>query len=63
MDYYLDDEKISLDELQKRIEETDLVPSRSSILENIKYNFTVLKEKGYSTLVDLRKELKNSKKI
>jgi len=63
MNYYLDAEKISLEELQKRIEETDLVPSRSSILENIKDNFTVLKKNGYVTFADLRRDLKNSKNI
>ena len=63
INYYINTEKISLDELQKRIEETDLVPSRSSLLENIKEKFLVLKENGYATLADLRKELKNSKNI
>lgn len=63
MNYYLNAEKISLDELQKRIEEIDLVPSRSSLLENIKDNFAILKEHGYVTLADLRRELKNSKNI
>jgi len=63
MNYYLNAEKISLDELQKRIEETDLVPSRSSLLKNIEENFEILKENGYATLAGLRKELKNSKNI
>ena len=63
MTYYLQDEKVSLDDLQRRIEETDLVPSRSSLLENIKDKFTTLKSQGISTLAGLRKELKNSKKI
>lgn len=63
MSYYIDAEKITLDELQKRIEETDLVPSRSSLLENIKDNFAVLKKNGYVTFADLRRDLKNSKNI
>lgn len=63
MNYYLDAEKISLDELRKRIKETDLVPSRSSLQENIEENFEILKENGYPTLASLRKELKNSKNI
>ncbi len=33
MPYHIDAEKVSLDELRKRIEETDLVPSRASLLE------------------------------
>lgn len=63
MGYYINSEKVSLDDLQKRIEETDLVPSRSSLLENIKDKFRILKSHGISTLADLRKELRNSKKI
>ncbi len=63
MGYYIDAEKISLDELQKRIEETDLVPSRRSLLENIIGNFKVLKNNGYVTFADLRRDLKNSKNI
>ena len=63
MSYYLQAEKVSLDDLQTRIEETDLVPSRSSLLEDIKDKFEILKSIGISTLADLRKELKNSKKI
>ncbi|MBN2443994.1 MAG: DUF4332 domain-containing protein [Spirochaetales bacterium] len=63
MNYYLDAEKISLKELQKRIEETDLVPSRSPLLENIKNNFEVLKKIGYVTFADLRRDLKNAKNI
>lgn len=63
MTYYLQAEKVSLDDLRIRIEETDLVPSRSSLLANIKDKFKTLKSHGISTLADLRKELKNSKKI
>jgi hypothetical protein len=63
MSYYLQAEKIRLDDLQRRIEETDLVPSRNSLLEDIKDRFKILKSHGIATLADLRKELKNSKKI
>lgn len=63
MSYYIDSEKISLDDLQKRFEETDLIPSRISLLENVKEKFTTLKTQGISTLSDLRKELKNAKNI
>ena len=35
MPYYIDAERVSLDDLQKRIVETDLVPSRRSLLEEI----------------------------
>ena len=63
MNYYLDARKTSLDKLQRRIKETDLVPSRRSILENIEDNFTILKKNGYVSFADLRRDLKNSKNI
>ncbi|TAL33632.1 MAG: DUF4332 domain-containing protein [Spirochaetes bacterium] len=63
MPYYIDAEKTNLDDLQKRIEETDLIPSRSSLTVNIEDNFEKLKAQGFLTLWDLRKELKYSKNI
>lgn len=63
MPYYIDAEKISLDDLQKRITETDLVPSRGSLLEEIDEIFLKLKAHGFVTLADLRTGLKNPKNI
>ncbi|WP_423189825.1 DUF4332 domain-containing protein [Alkalibacterium sp. f15] len=63
MSYYIDEEKVSLDNLQKRIEETDLVPSRIFLLEKIDEQFLKLKEYGFFALNDLRKGLKNKKDI
>lgn len=63
MSYYIDAEKVSLDELQKRIEETDLIPSRTALLEKIKDKFSTLKAQGILTLAYLRKELKDAKNI
>jgi len=63
MAYYIDAEKMSLDDVQKRITETDLVPSRCSLLENIDGIFITLREHGCTNLADLRKKLKNSKNI
>lgn len=63
MPYYIDAEKISLDDLQKRITETDLVPSRGSLLEEIDETFLKLKAHGFVTLADLRTGLKNPKNI
>jgi len=60
---FLNAEKVSLDDLQKRIKETDLVPSRCSLLEDIDEKFLKLKANGFVTLADLRRDLKNSKKI
>lgn len=63
MNYYIDDSKIELKDLQKRIEKTDLVPSRKSILENIDDIFKTLNKKGIKTLADLRNQVKTPKKL
>ena len=63
MNYYIDDTKFSLQDLQKRIEATDLIPSRISLLENIEAIFKELKKQGIKTLADLRKQLKTPKSI
>ncbi len=61
--YHIDDEKVTLKDLKKRMLETDLVPSRASLLDDIENIFVRLEENGYETLSDLRKALKNAKKI
>lgn len=63
MPYHIDAEKVSLDALQKRIEESDLVPSRMALLENISDVFSRLKAEGYHSFEDLRMALKNSKRM
>lgn len=62
MSYFIDD-RIPLIALKKRIVDTDLVPSRSSLKEGIDTKFSKLEENGYRTLSDLRKALKNAKRI
>lgn len=63
MKYHIDDERISLNDLRKRIEQTDLVPSRGSLLEAIQAKMNALEQQGVSTLAGLRRELKNSKHL
>ena len=63
MAYYIDAEKVSLDDLRKRIKETDLVPSRISLLDDLNEKINKLKQQGFLSLADLRKELKNAKNI
>src|SRR5512133_1979483 len=63
MAYHLDAEKIKLGDLQKRIEATDLVPSRASILEGLGTKMKSLEKQGITTLADLRNELKTSKRL
>lgn len=63
MTYHIDSEKISLGDLRKRIEATDLVPSRTPILEGLGINMNSLEKQGISTLADLRNELKTAKRL
>lgn len=63
MPYYIDASKVKLQDLLSRIAESDLVPSRSMLLEDIEENFSKLKTAGVLTLADFRKSVKNPKKI
>jgi hypothetical protein len=63
MPYYIDASKVTLDSLQKRIEETDLVPSRESLKVGINQQFKKLHLQGITNLEDLRQSLKNAKRI
>ena len=63
MRYYIDDEKITLEELKKRIKDTDLIPSRASLLDALDENIIALKKAGISSLADLRKAIKTKKSI
>lgn len=63
MSYHLDAENIRLDDLQKRIEATDLVPSRASLLAKIGSKMKALEQQGITTLAGLRNELKTSKRL
>jgi len=63
MPYHINAEKVSLDDLRKRIEETDLVPSRRPLLDGIEGKFKTLEQQGVSTFADLHSKLKNSKRL
>jgi predicted flap endonuclease-1-like 5' DNA nuclease len=63
MAYHINAEKISLTDLQKRIEATDLVPSRTSLLDGLGLKIKALEKQGIVTLADLRNELKTSKRL
>lgn len=54
MKYYIDDTSLSLPELQKRIENTDLIPSRQSLTLNINYVFETLAKQKIITVAELR---------
>ena len=59
--YHVDATNISLAQLKKKIEATDLVPSRVALLDDISAIFSRLKENGIKTLADLRNALKTKK--
>jgi hypothetical protein len=63
MAYYLDAEKIRMDDLRKRIEDTDLVPSRVSLLDGIQKKIKALEGQGILTLAQLRTGLNNTKRL
>ncbi len=62
MSYHIVAENVSLDDLQQRIQDTDLVPSRTSLLETLSRNISLLKQQGISSLATLRQELKTAKR-
>lgn len=63
MPYYVDENRVTIEDLMSRITESDLVPSREVLLDCIEGNFASLKESGISTLADLRQYVKNPKRI
>jgi len=63
MSYHLDAKKINLDDLRKRLEATDLVPSRASLLDGLGLKMKALEKQGVATLADLRNELKTAKRL
>ncbi len=63
MPYYIDANKVTLEDLMFRITESDLVPSRRKLLEDIEINFNKLKKCGIFTMADLRKSIKNPKNV
>lgn len=63
MRYHLDPETFSISDLQKRIEETDLVPSRQILHSQIKEIAITLKLFGINYLSELRSQIKDTNKI
>ncbi len=63
MAHHTDAEGVSLDDLQKRIEDTDLVPSRASLLNGMETKMRALKQGGVTSLAGLRHELRNPKRL
>lgn len=63
MPYHIDAENVNLADLRKRIEATDLVPSRVSLLNEIATKMKALEKHDITTLARLRYELKTSKRL
>jgi hypothetical protein len=61
--YHIDDAGITLDDLRKRIEATDLIPSRVPLLDGIDATFSALAAHGLMTLAQLRNELGSAKRL
>jgi predicted flap endonuclease-1-like 5' DNA nuclease len=63
MPNYLDAENVSLGDAKKRIEESDLVPSRAPLVDGIGKKIKALEGRGIATLARLREELKTAKRM
>lgn len=60
--YHIDLEKYSLDEFQKELSESALLPSRKILKEKINERFKILENSGIRNLLDLQVSLKTPKK-
>ena len=63
MSYYIDDTRFSLKEVEQKIKNSDLIPSREVLLNDIENVFKQLSKQEIKTLADLRKQLKTKKSI
>jgi hypothetical protein len=63
MAYHIDADSIRLDDLQKRIEATDLVPSRACLTDEIGKKIKAFEKQGIETLASLRIKLKTPKRL
>lgn len=63
MAYHIDDESVTLDDLRRRIEGTDLIPSRVPLLDGIQETMSALEAHGIGTVALLRGELRSAKRL
>jgi hypothetical protein len=63
MSYYLNADHYSLIDVQKRIKETDLIPSRAVLLDGLNEKFQKLANCDITTLAMLREKMKNARQI
>ena len=63
MAYYIDLEKISIDQYKGILESADLIPSWMILKENIDNNLNIIKTHNIQNLHELHKKIKNKSKI
>ncbi len=63
MTFHIDSKSISLDDVKGYLQESDLVPSRQSLLEDIENRFEILRKHDVSNLAELRDKISTSKRI
>lgn len=63
MSYHVDADTMSLEQLRKRLEGTDLIPSQQPLLDGIAKRFAALKTAGIKSVATLRVRLKNAKAL
>ncbi len=63
MGYYINDRSTSLDDLQARLEATDLVPSLQPLLDGLTKKMDALKKAGVTSVADLRTRMKTKKSL
>jgi len=61
-DFYIDLEKFTLKKFKHELKQTELLPSRQILKEQIDKRFKILEKNGVSNLQDLTSELKSPKK-
>ncbi len=63
MKYYIDASSTNLDDLQTRLQATDLIPSHQPLLEGMAKKMGLLKKAGVNSLTDLRARMKSKKSL
>ncbi len=63
MAYHIDDANVTLADLKRRIEATDLAPSRASLVDGIDSALPALGAHGITTLAELRGALKTTRRL
>lgn len=63
MGYYIDFSKITLEEFQRMLESTYLLPSQQIIAEDINERFQILKSHGINNMQQLQQALKNKNDV